>query len=79
MKNQLAADDIALSKRYQELHETKYGTQKLELALSACVLAQKKLKPWLVIFGCICHSLALCSTAACEKFHQSFINFANEV
>lgn len=35
--------------------------------------------PELAIFGCICHSLALCAAAACDKLDQNFILFANEV
>ena len=35
--------------------------------------------PWLTVFGCICHSLALCAAAACEKLDRNMVQFSHDV
>jgi hypothetical protein len=35
--------------------------------------------PWLVVHGCICHSFALCSAAACEALDSSVIQFSHDI
>ena len=39
----------------------------------------KKDVPWLSVFGCICHSFALCSAAACEKLPAEIVKFSNDI
>ena len=34
--------------------------------------------PWLAVFGCICHSFALCSASACEKSPTEIVRFSND-
>lgn len=39
----------------------------------------KKDIPWLAIFGCICHSFALCSASACEQLPTEIVRFSNDI
>ena len=39
----------------------------------------KKDIPWLNVFGCICHSFALCAAAACDTLDEGIISFAHNV
>ena len=36
-------------------------------------------RPWLAHFGCICHSFALCASAACSVLSSNIIKFANDI
>lgn len=39
----------------------------------------KQDRPWLIVFGCVCHSFALCATAACEKLPEDVVHFGNAI
>lgn len=39
----------------------------------------KKDLPWLAVFGCICHSFALCAAAATDTFPSSVIQFSHDI